>query len=297
MADELISIIVPIYNVEKYLRQCLDSILNQTYQNFECLLINDGSPDNSADICREYVAKDVRFRYLEKENGGVSSARNFGIKNSMGNYITFVDPDDWLDSMYLETLYEIMIKHNADVSIACYGAYDEERATYLFYAYGDEYEKVYSGREVVEQLPKFEGGDLTFQTSWGILSKRELFDQITFPEGRVNEDIGTNYKLFMQAKKIVYLHKNLYIYRIRKTSISNSGFSEKMMRDSHDLRLERIAMIALKGYDISQYIQQHRFYLDYWHRVAEEQGLGNSIETKRLEELDYLLTGKIYEEK
>lgn len=297
MGNELISIIVPIYNVEKYLWQCLDSIVAQTYQNFECLLINDGSPDNSADICREYAVRDSRFKYFDKENGGVSSARNFGIKNSMGNYITFVDPDDWLDSMYLETLYEIMIKHNADVSIACYGAYDEERATYLFYAYGDEYEKVYSGREVVEQLPKFEGGDLTFQTSWGILSKRELFDQITFPEGRVNEDIGTNYKLFMQAKKIVYLHKNLYIYRIRKTSISNSGFSEKMMRDSHDLRLERIAMVALKGYDISHYIQQHRFYLDYWHRVAEEQGLGNSIETKRLEELDYLLTGKIYEEK
>ena len=190
-----------------------------------------------------------------------------------------------------------MIKHEADISIACYGAYDEERATYLFYAYGDEYEQVYSGREVVEQLPKFEGGDLTFQTSWGILSKRELFDQITFPVGRINEDIGTNYKLFMQAEKIAYIHKNLYFYRIRKTSISNSGFSEKMMRDDHDLRLERIAMLALKGYDISHYIQQHRFYLDYWHRIANEKGLENSIETKRLEELDFLLTGKIYEEK
>ena len=294
---ELISIIVPIYNVENYLRHCLDSIQKQTYQNFECLLINDGSPDNSADICREYVSKDSRFKYFEKENGGVSSARNVGIKNSIGDYVTFVDPDDWLDSMYLETLYEIMIKHKADVSIACYGAYDEERATYLFYAYGDEYEKVYSGREVVEQLPKFEGGDLTFQTSWGILSKRELFDQITFPVGRINEDIGTNYKLFMQAEKIAYIHKNLYIYRIRKTSISNSGFSEKMMRDDHDLRLERIAMLALKGYDISQYVQQHKFYLDYWRRIANEKGLENSIETKRLEELDFLLTGKIYEEK
>lgn len=294
---ELISIIVPIYNVENYLRQCLDSIMSQTYQNFECLLINDGSPDNSADICREYVSKDSRFRYFEKENGGLSDARNHGIRQSKGAYLTFVDSDDWLDSYYIETLYDIMIKHKSDVSIACYGAYDEERATYLFYAYGDEYEKVYSGREVVEQLPKFEGGDLTFQTSWGILSKRELFDQITFPVGRINEDIGTNYKLFMQAEKIAYIHKNLYFYRIRKTSISNSGFSEKMMRDDHDLRLERIAMVALKGYDISHYIQQHRFYLDYWHRVAEEKGLGNSIETKRLEELDYLLTGKIYEEK
>ena len=84
MENELISIIVPIYNVENYLRQCLDSILNQTYQNFECLLINDGSPDNSADICREYVEKDSRFKYSEKENGGVSSARNLGIERSGG---------------------------------------------------------------------------------------------------------------------------------------------------------------------------------------------------------------------
>ena len=103
--DELISIIVPIYNVEKYLRQCLDSIMNQTYQNFECLLINDGSPDNSANICREYVDKDSRFKYFEKENGGVSSARNLGIEYSKGEYITFIDSDDWVDSDYLELLY------------------------------------------------------------------------------------------------------------------------------------------------------------------------------------------------
>ena len=246
MENELISIIVPIYNVEKYLQQCLDSILNQTYQNFECLLINDGSPDHSADICREYAVKDSRFKYFEKENGGLSDARNYGIIQSKGSYLTFVDSDDWLDSHYIETLYELMIKHNADISVACYGAFDEEKGVFLFFAYGDEYEKIYSGREVVEQLPKFEGGDLTFQTSWGILSKRELFDQITFPVGRINEDIGTNYKLFMQARTIAYIHKNLYIYRIRKTSISNSGFSEKMMRDDHDLRFERIEMVALK---------------------------------------------------
>lgn len=94
MENELISVIVPIYNVENYLRMCLDSIQNQTYKNFECLLINDGSPDNSAEICREYVAKDSRFRYFEKENGGVSSARNLGIERSEGVYITFVDSDD-----------------------------------------------------------------------------------------------------------------------------------------------------------------------------------------------------------
>lgn len=105
MIPDLISVIVPIYNVEDYIRQCFDSLLNQTYQNFEVLMINDGSPDNSASICQEYAARDSRFRYFEKENGGASSARNMGIEYSEGSYITFVDPDDWLDETYLEILY------------------------------------------------------------------------------------------------------------------------------------------------------------------------------------------------
>ena len=113
LENELISIIIPIYNVENYLRQCLDSIMSQTHQNFECLLINDGSPDNSADICREYVEKDSRFKYFEKENGGVSSARNLGIECSRGEYITFIDSDDWVDSDYLEVLYNALIDENA----------------------------------------------------------------------------------------------------------------------------------------------------------------------------------------
>ncbi|COT16491.1 glycosyl transferase family protein [Streptococcus pneumoniae] len=102
------------------------------------------------------LKKDSRFQYFVKENGGLSASRNYGIRQSKGSYLTFIDSDDWIDSSYLETLYELIIKHKADVSIACYGAYDKERATYLFYAYGDEYEKVYSGREVVEQFPIFE---------------------------------------------------------------------------------------------------------------------------------------------
>ena len=120
MRNELISIIVPIYNVEKYLRQCLDSIMNQTYRNFECLLINDGSSDNSEDICREYVSKDSRFRYFEKENGGVSSARNLGIEHSKGEYITFIDSDDWVDSDYLEVLYNSLVDERADIAISTY---------------------------------------------------------------------------------------------------------------------------------------------------------------------------------
>ena len=155
MENELISIIVPIYNVENYLRMCLDSIQNQTYKNFECLLINDGSPDHSAEICREYVAKDSRFRYFEKENGGLSSARNYGIDRAEGSFITFVDSDDWLESTCLEILSEKKNQYDADIVVSCYCIYDEEKETYLFFTYGEEYDKVYSSKELLEILPVF----------------------------------------------------------------------------------------------------------------------------------------------
>ena len=135
MENELISIIVPIYNVENYLRQCLDSIVSQTYQNFECLLINDGSSDNSADICREYIEKDSRFRYFEKENVGVSSARNLGIERSKGQYITFIDSDDWVDSEYLEVLYRALIEEKADIAISTYKQFNMDDNCYYVYSY------------------------------------------------------------------------------------------------------------------------------------------------------------------
>ena len=135
MGNELISIIVPIYNVENYLRQCLDSIVSQTYQNFECLLINDGSSDNSADICREYIEKDSRFRYFEKENVGVSSARNLGIERSKGQYITFIDSDDWVDSEYLEVLYRALIEEKADIAISTYKQFNMDDNCYYVYSY------------------------------------------------------------------------------------------------------------------------------------------------------------------
>ena len=290
MENELISVIVPIYNVENYLRMCLDSIQNQTYTNFECLLINDGSPDNSAEICREYVAKDSRFRYFEKENGGLSSARNYGIERAEGAFITFVDSDDWLEANALEIFSEKQNQYDADIVVSSYCLYDEERETYLFFTYGEEYDKVYSSKELLEMLPILEGQTLSFHTSCWILFKKDLFKHISFPVGKLNEDIATNYKCYIQAEKIVYTHKNTYCYRLRNTSISHESFTEKMMRDDHDARIARIALLALKGYDISHYLTQHKQYLKAWHRMALENGLAESGETRRMEELDFLLS-------
>ena len=176
MGNELISIVVPIYNVENYLRYCLDSIVSQTYQNFECLLINDGSPDNSADICREYVSKDARFKYFEKENGGVSSARNLGIEHSEGEYITFIDPDDWVESDYLEVLYRALLEEQADIAISTYRQFNVDDNCYYFHAYQRGYDrKVFTSEELIGSLSSLNQYDNTYIfVSCKLVSKRLL---------------------------------------------------------------------------------------------------------------------------
>jgi len=121
-----ISVIVPVYNVEKYLAKCIDSILAQTFTDFECILINDGSPDNSPAICDEYAKKDERMKVIHKENGGVSSARNTGLDIAQGEWITFADSDDWVDENYLELMYSNAIKNNCDLSICGFKSVDEK---------------------------------------------------------------------------------------------------------------------------------------------------------------------------
>ena len=195
-----------------------------------------------------------------------------------------------MEATNLEILSEKKNQYDADIVVSCYCIYDEEKETYLFFTYGEEYDKVYSSKELLEILPVLEGKTLSFQTSWGILFKKELFEYVSFPVGKLNEDIATNYKCYIQAEKIVYTHKNTYCYRLRNTSISHESFTEKMMRDDHDARIARIALLALKGYDISHYLTQHQQYLKAWHHLALEKGLAESGETRRMEELDYLLS-------
>ena len=150
MGNELISIIVPIFNVENYLRECLDSIHHQTYENFECLLIDDGSPDNSAEICREYVAKDSRFRYFKKENGGLSTARNFGIEVANGDFVVFVDGDDIIDRHQLGFLHDKLKEYDADIAIGSYHQYSEKDGCFYIHFTDEDYaEQLYERDELI----------------------------------------------------------------------------------------------------------------------------------------------------
>ena len=135
MTGELISIIISVSNTETYLRQCLDSLLNQTYISFEVILLNNGSKDFSAAICQEYVEKDNRFKYFETEQNSISSSYNLGIEASNGSYITFIKSDDWVDETYLEILYTNLKKYNADVSVSTYKRFDMDKNSWYFHAY------------------------------------------------------------------------------------------------------------------------------------------------------------------
>ena len=278
MENELISIIVPIYNVENYLRMCLDSIQNQTYKNFECLLINDGSPDNSAEICREYAAKDSRFRYFEKENGGVSSARNLGMKCANGDYITFVDPDDWLDPDYLEILYLKMMEYDADVAIATYKKYSVSDRCYYFHVLDqDYYEKIYTGDELLAELPYRESFDSTFNVSWGKLFKRSLLYSLVFNEQRVmGEDLEFNFKVFLRLNKCLYIHKPLYNFRRHDSSACARMLTNKDLVDDLEIRMERIPYLLVRNIDPQIYIEKTKEFLKVRIQYKEALGIENT---------------------
>ena len=275
---ELISIIVPIYNVENYLRHCLESIQNQTYQNFECLLINDGSSDNSAEICREYVEKDSRFRYFEKENGGVSSARNLGIERSKGQYITFIDSDDWVDSDYLELLYMKINEYNADLAVLTYKQYSmNDGCFYLHVWEQDYYERYYTGNELLNSLPNLENYDSTFNVSWGKLFKRNFLETATFNEQRImGEDLEFNFKIFLQIKSCIYLNKALYNFRQHHLSTRARKISDKYLMDNVEIRLGRLPFLIGKTVDTNLYLAKTKEFLKYHIDNEVEFGIDNT---------------------
>lgn len=219
MNNPLISVVVPVYNVEKYLRQCIDSILSQTYMNLEIILVDDGSRDSSGSICDEYAKIDNRIVVLHKPNGGLSSARNAGIDIAKGEYIGFVDSDDWIEHDMYERLFDSICESGADIAVC--GLFREYRDRAVRCSVNGN--KVYRPDEAVGKL--LENSD--FQDhAWTKLYKKSLWSEIRYPLGRYYEDMLTTYKLFLQSYKIVLINQCLYHYRQRKGSIVRNGFND-----------------------------------------------------------------------
>lgn len=221
--DKKISVIVPVYNVAPFLPRCLDSLLAQTYENLEFLLVNDGSTDNSGAICRDYASRDPRFRLIEKRNGGLSSARNAGLDAAEGDYIAFLDSDDWVEPFAYGYLLELAQRYHA--SLVCAGRYDVEDAT------GEkteglcpQLEEVISGEELVRRIFHWRGVD---SAAWDKLYRADLFREIRYPLGKVTEDLPTTYRIALLAGSAVMGDRRIYNYYHRPGSITISAVSEK----------------------------------------------------------------------
>ncbi len=212
----LVSVIIPVYNVAPYLRRCLDSILRQTYTNLEILLIDDGSSDESGAICDEYVRKDARVSVIHKKNGGLSDARNVGIKKAVGEYVSFVDSDDYVADHYLELLLRKLQQYQADLSVC---GYLEFNGTDAETAGGEASEMVLDRETALANLlyQKY------YTTSaCGRLYRRELWKDIRFPKDKLYEDLAVIYRVFAKSNKVVYLKKRMYYYFQRPGSIIRS---------------------------------------------------------------------------
>lgn len=221
-----ISVIVPVYNVEQYLSRCLDSIINQTYRNFEVILVDDGSPDKCPEICDYYALQDNRIKVIHKENGGLADARNVGLKASSGEFITFIDSDDFVSLCYLEVLLDGITRYNADISIGTFRRFESEIEIKNFLINDDW--KTLSKIEAFQNYTSFNTSEaMPFISSWNKLYKSVLFADIEYPKGFYYEDAYTSYKLLDKAKTIVVTSNQLYFYFINPKSIMGQSFNNK----------------------------------------------------------------------
>ena len=245
--QNLISVIVPVYNVEDYLEECINSILSQTYANLEILIVDDGSTDSSLAILQEFSQRDNRITIFTKENGGLSSARNRAIDEAKGEYFTFIDSDDYIEENYIEYLMKSLIDNEADISIV--NSYHMIKGKRKDIINNDGSVSIFSRREVLEKMYSKENDFIgILQSAQGKLYKKELFKNIRYPLGKKYEDAFTTYKLYLNSKKIVYTNIALYAYRIREGSILRSGYSLSNL-DVLEMFEERINILESNGYD------------------------------------------------
>lgn len=216
ITDLLVSIIIPVYNVENYLPQCLDSVLAQTYNNLEILLVDDGSTDQSGSICDNYAQKDPRIIVFHTRNKGLSAARNFALSHCHGDYIQFIDSDDWMEKDSIETMVNAVASHHASMAVC---GYYNERKKMPSNENRIRYETIFFGDEILQTyLSDFGIGNIV----WNKLYKADLFEEIRFPEGRDFEDIATTYKLLDLCHCLVTLDRLLIHYRFRASSIAHT---------------------------------------------------------------------------
>ncbi len=237
-----ITVVVPVYKVEKYLNRCVDSILNQTFRDFELILVDDGSPDNCPKICDSYSKKDNRVRVIHKENGGLSDARNVGIdymfKHSNSKWITFIDSDDWVHEKYLEILYNAVIDNKLNVSVCGFVRIENEEQFINLNDY-----KV----ELIEPEELYVSNNVNFIVAWGKLYHKSCFNEIRYPYGKIHEDEFTTWKMLFKEKTVAFFNAPLYNYYTNPSGIMNSEWTPKRL-EAFEAFKEQMHFFKSNGY-------------------------------------------------
>lgn len=253
----MISVIIAVYNIENYIAKCIESVMNQTYRDLEIILVNDGSTDYSGQICEEYAQKDNRIRVIHKKNGGLGAARNTGLKWAHGEFIAFVDGDDWIENTMYEEMINLAVEKAADLVVCRYRCIYKEHVT------DNSTDSVIVFEEPLSMLIKGLEEDekvLIQHAAWNKLYHRKLLGEERFPEGKWYEDVVFSAKILSRVHKGIYLDHALYNYVCeREGSIMNAGLSERIFTDMIPAALEK--EVFLDGFENKEPVNIHRYYL------------------------------------
>lgn len=214
MNNVLVSLVIPVYNVENYLRECLNSVLNQTHKELQVILVNDGSTDHSLSICEEFKSLDSRIEIISTENKGLSSARNLGIEVARAEYICFIDSDDFIATEYVEKLLNQLLLSNADIVMCNFYSYQDGEV--IFDGKTRIFDETFGAYDFLERVYTYPG---FYVPAWNKLYKKKIFDEIKYPDRTINEDSQIIRILSLKATKIVCIAEPLYFYRKREGSI------------------------------------------------------------------------------
>jgi glycosyltransferase involved in cell wall biosynthesis len=295
-----ISIIVPIYKVEPYLKRCIISILDQSFSDFELILVDDGSPDQCGAICDQYAEQDKRVKVIHKRNGGLSSARNAGISIAKGDYIGLVDGDDYLHEKMFEVLYKQAMLHSADMVVCDFLKVNDNENVETVHQTSQPIIKKYTNIEALQQLfVKEEGAYFTnsgnntkWIVAWNKLYKRELFDNLPYEEGRICEDEFIIHKLLFRCKKILSVSSKLYFYVQRSNSIISSAYSLKRFDKVYALKDRADFFMKIKERKLQNLA--YKSYLDsfFWNYYLAKNELSNI--NKELMHLKQTLNNSVF---
>ncbi|MEQ2576102.1 glycosyltransferase family 2 protein [Mediterraneibacter faecis] len=283
---DLISVIIPVYNAEKYLCKCIDSFINQSYKNLELILIDDGSTDSSPEICDEYKLKDKRIKVIHKENEGASEARNIGIKEATANLITFYDSDDFVEEDYIEYLFNLKIKYNTQMSACAYNVCNENGK--IQFTIKNKKEESLNKHHFFEKMLNEEG--ITVSPCFKLYEKK-LFENVQFPIGKICEDNGTIYKVVSNVKgNIAYGEKAKCYYVIHNNSVMRSSFTLRKL-DMIELTDEMCDYLEKYYSELHDLILRRRIYARF--NVLRQMNPSDNETSNIMDELiEYILTNK-----